>query len=263
MRLRVRSACRLGLRRAGNSAAPRRSGTRTLIFMKLLSAGTTFVSLPGPNLQRATLYSWDTALTRYFNERLGVTLDGRGYYGTAYVGLNPTSITRPAISQYGVLVGPTYRFYLRPRYSLAGRVMGGLAEGNFSGDTSGFGTQELGLVSGFIDLRDQRQPSRRSECEPGIFAAAGAGVLRHRLRIDAAKQPGLHVWVCVPVREAVKKSRKSETGKSRDQGTRNKRNGGSPGNLVGRFLFGGLEGCGVARAHVRRSEIQAFFANNS
>ena len=47
-------------------------------------------------------------------------MDGRGYYGTAYVGLNSASITRPAISQYGVLAGPTYRFYMRPRYSLAG-----------------------------------------------------------------------------------------------------------------------------------------------
>lgn len=100
---------------------------------------------PGPNLQRATLYSWDAALTRYYGEKLGVTVDGRGYYGTAYVGLNPSSITRPAISQYGVLAGPTYRFYLRPRYSLAGRVMGGIAISNFSGDTSGFGTQVLGL----------------------------------------------------------------------------------------------------------------------
>jgi hypothetical protein len=100
---------------------------------------------PGPNLQRSTLYAWDVALTRYYSEKLGITLDGRGYYGTAYVGLNSSSITRPAISQYGVLLGPTYRFYLRPRYSLAGRVMGGLAEGNFSGDTSGFGTKVLGL----------------------------------------------------------------------------------------------------------------------
>ncbi|MGH9518229.1 MAG: hypothetical protein ACRD2D_01210, partial [Terriglobales bacterium] len=35
---------------------------------------------PGPNLQRATMYSWDTAVTRYWNEKLGLTVDGRGYY---------------------------------------------------------------------------------------------------------------------------------------------------------------------------------------
>jgi hypothetical protein len=100
---------------------------------------------PGPNLQRVTLYSWDVAMTRYMNEKLGVTVDGRGYYGTPYVGLNLSSVTRPAISQYDVLAGPTYRFLLRPKYSIAGRVMGGMAHGNFSGDTNGFGTEVLGL----------------------------------------------------------------------------------------------------------------------
>jgi len=100
---------------------------------------------PGPNLQRTTLYSWDAAITRYRSERLGITLDGRGYYGTAFVGLNPSAVTRPAISQYGVLAGPTYRFYLRPRYSMSAHVLGGVAMSDFSGDTSGFGTAVLGL----------------------------------------------------------------------------------------------------------------------
>ena len=100
---------------------------------------------PGPSLQRLTFYAWDTGLTRYFNERFGVTVDGRGYYGTAYVGLNPSNITRPAISEYNALAGPTYRFYLQPKYSIAGRVMAGYAYGNFSGDTNGFGGATLGL----------------------------------------------------------------------------------------------------------------------
>lgn len=104
---------------------------------------------PGPTLQRNTMYSWDAALTRYYSERLGITLDGRGYYGTAFVGLRPNNgnVTRPAISHYDVLIGPTYRFRLRPRYSLAGRVEGGVALGDFSGDTNGFGTAVNGLNS--------------------------------------------------------------------------------------------------------------------
>jgi hypothetical protein len=100
---------------------------------------------PGPHLQRVTMYSWDAGFTRYFNERLGVTLDGRGFYGTAFVGLNPSNVTRPAISHYDGLIGPTYRFYLRPRYSIAGRVMGGISGSNFASDTNGFSTQVLGL----------------------------------------------------------------------------------------------------------------------
>jgi hypothetical protein len=100
---------------------------------------------PGPTLQRTTMYSWDVAVSRYWSEKLGLTFEGRGNYGTAFVGLNSTSLTRPAISHYDVLVGPTYRFKMRPRYSIAGSVKGGVAMSNFAADTNGFGTKILGL----------------------------------------------------------------------------------------------------------------------
>lgn len=100
---------------------------------------------PGPNLQKLTFYSWDAAVTRFSSERLGLTVDGRGYYGTAYVGLNPSSITRPAISEYAVMGGPIYRIYMQPKYSISGRVMGGVAMSNFSSDTNRFGSVALGL----------------------------------------------------------------------------------------------------------------------
>jgi len=100
---------------------------------------------PGTTLQRVNEYNWNGGFTRYFDERLGVTLDGRGYYGTPFVGLNTYAVTKPAISQYSVLLGPTYRFYLQPKYSISGRVMGGYAQGNFSGDTNGIGGVNLGL----------------------------------------------------------------------------------------------------------------------
>jgi hypothetical protein len=103
---------------------------------------------PGPSLQRLTYYAWQTGLTQVRSERLGYTLEGRGYFGTAYVGLNTYSqgaFTRPAISQYDVLFGPVYRFYLQPRYAVSGRVMGGWAHGNFSGDTNGISPPLLGL----------------------------------------------------------------------------------------------------------------------
>jgi len=103
---------------------------------------------PGPSLQRLTYYAWETGLTRFSTERLGFILDGRGYFGTAYVGLNTYSqgrFTRPAISQYDVLGGPIYRFYMQPKFSIAGRAMGGWAHGNFSGDTNGLPPTLLGL----------------------------------------------------------------------------------------------------------------------
>jgi hypothetical protein len=103
---------------------------------------------PGPSQQRLNFYSWESGLTRFSNERLGYTLDLRGYDGTAYLGLNTYSqgaFTRPEISQYDLLVGPIYRFYLQPKYAISGRVLAGGAYGNFSGDTNGIPPTYLGL----------------------------------------------------------------------------------------------------------------------
>jgi len=94
---------------------------------------------PGAKLQHAHEYAWNVGGTRYFDERLGVTIDGRGYYATAYTGINYLGVsnpyTNPAISQYAALAGPTYRFYVLPKYSVSGRVLGGIEHGNFSANT--------------------------------------------------------------------------------------------------------------------------------
>jgi hypothetical protein len=94
---------------------------------------------PGAALQRNNEYAWDLGFTRYRSERLGITVDGRGTYGPAWVGVQPgqDGVFNPKISQYALMAGPTYRFYLQPKYAISGRVLGGFAYGNFSGDTSG------------------------------------------------------------------------------------------------------------------------------
>jgi hypothetical protein len=105
---------------------------------------------PGQTLQRMNEYNWNVGATRYFSERFGVTLDGRGNYGSAYVGINQysdTAIFKPAISQYTAMGGPTYRFFIHPRYSISGRVMGGAIVGNFSGDLGAFKPSGFGLYS--------------------------------------------------------------------------------------------------------------------
>jgi hypothetical protein len=101
----------------------------------------------GHGQQRVTLYGWDTGLTRYYGEKLGITIDGRGYYGTPFVGLGGlnSGVTNPAISLYNVMGGPTYRFIREPRYSVSGRITAGLSHSNFSGDTNGIPSDQLGL----------------------------------------------------------------------------------------------------------------------
>lgn len=105
---------------------------------------------PRRGLQRMTEYNWNVGVTRYFNERLGVTIDGRGTYGSAYVGNNPNvngGIPKPAISQYSAMGGPTYRFLLKPKYSISGRVLAGGEWGNFSGDLGRATPAQEGLWS--------------------------------------------------------------------------------------------------------------------
>jgi hypothetical protein len=83
------------------------------------------------------------------NQRFGVNFDARGYYGIAYTGFVPgitnAANTRPKISMYNLMVGPTYRFYVQPKYSISGRVLGGLALSDFSGDTNGLGSTSFGI----------------------------------------------------------------------------------------------------------------------
>ena len=63
---------------------------------------------PGATLERDHEYAWNPAFTRYFDERLGVTVDGRGYFGQAYVYNNVvtnSAITNPEVSQYTAMIG--------------------------------------------------------------------------------------------------------------------------------------------------------------
>jgi hypothetical protein len=128
---------RIRARRAQRRAAAIRE-VYSHLYEAYVGAGYMRFRLPSP-LQHVNEYSWDAGFTRYYSERLGVTLGGRGIYGTPFL-YNYGGPTKPAISQYAVLIGPTYRFYLQPRYSISGRVMGGWVLGDFSGDANGFPT---------------------------------------------------------------------------------------------------------------------------
>jgi len=107
-------------------------------------------AVSGKPLQKVNEYAWNVGVTRYYGERLGVTLDGRGLYGSAYIGPNVASnsaVYKPAISEYTAMIGPTYRFLTEPRYSVSGRILAGGAFGNFSGDLGAFKPAALGLYS--------------------------------------------------------------------------------------------------------------------
>ncbi len=88
---------------------------------------------PGHYLQNFTETGWDAGVTRYFTNKLGATADARGYYGTAYVGnlQNIYNIYEPAVSNYSVSAGPSYRFYMKQKWTVSGVAMIGIAHNLF------------------------------------------------------------------------------------------------------------------------------------
>jgi hypothetical protein len=143
----VSVAARIKQRREQRRAAAIRD-TYSHLY-EAFSGGSYLRFSPGASLQRTAFYGWDAGVTRYRSERFGITFDARGFYGIAYTGLVPGvtngSNTRPKISMYDLMAGPTYRFYIVPKVSISGRVLGGVALSDFSGDTNGFGSTAFGI----------------------------------------------------------------------------------------------------------------------
>lgn len=102
--------------------------------------GTGFLRMrPGPYLQNVSVFGFDAGVTRYLNNKLGITADGRGYYGSAYVGDLNTGLNffEPSVSSYSISAGPQYRFYKRQKWSVSGVAMAGVARNVFYGNSQG------------------------------------------------------------------------------------------------------------------------------
>ena len=102
---------------------------------------------PGDSLQRNNEAGWNLGVTDYIKPNLGITVDVRGYYGTAYVGNNPYGIFLPSISQYSFLAGPQFRVYARPRLAVSLQGLVGFGHGNFDTGTGGLPASYLGLYN--------------------------------------------------------------------------------------------------------------------
>jgi hypothetical protein len=104
---------------------------------------------PGSALQHNSESSWNLDLTDYLRGDLGVTIEGRGYYGTAYTGTHVgngiAQAYEPSISQYSVMAGPRYRFFKGQHWGWTGQVEAGVGHGNFGTGTNGLPPQYVGL----------------------------------------------------------------------------------------------------------------------
>jgi hypothetical protein len=102
---------------------------------------------PGNYLQHINEGGWHVNITDYAFGKIGITADGRGYYGTTYTGPNQYGVYKPSISQYTFLGGPTIRFFEGLHWGWTAQVLAGVGHGNFGTGTGGLPPELIGLYS--------------------------------------------------------------------------------------------------------------------
>ena len=101
---------------------------------------------PGPFLHNAGTGGWAVGGTDYLTQRLGITGDARGYYGSTAITVNSVyDIHNASFSAFTFMAGPQYRFYQRQHFALSAALQGGIVYGYFDADTNGFAPQLVGL----------------------------------------------------------------------------------------------------------------------
>jgi hypothetical protein len=100
---------------------------------------------PGSFLQNINEVAWNVGFTDYAWGRLGATGEIRGYYGTAFTGVNELNIFKPSISQYAFMGGPQYRFVRGEKWAVSGQALVGVAKGNFYANSAQAPGELVGL----------------------------------------------------------------------------------------------------------------------
>ena len=106
----------------------------------------------GPYLRQTTEITFWGSATYNLSPRLGVLAEVRGGYGSAKIGnVLPSGNSlayNPKVSNYNFLIGPSYRFVSKEKFSVAGFVGGGTGLGKFAGDSKGLSAADLGVWTG-------------------------------------------------------------------------------------------------------------------
>ena len=103
---------------------------------------------PGPSLHNSGMGSWTLGFTRYFTPRLGITADARGYYGSNSLGpVNGGGYNtyNASFSVFPFTIGPQYRFYGSPKFSVSAAVQAGIIYGYFDANTNGHAPENVGF----------------------------------------------------------------------------------------------------------------------
>jgi hypothetical protein len=131
--------------------------------------------------------------TYYMSETLGVTGEVRGYYGNGKIpNYNPFAalVGNPQISEYPMMVGPTYRFRLRQHSAVSVFALGGTAVGKFDGASKGISAAQLGFwpstnarpafsVGANVDLN--LYPNLAFRVSPNYLGTTFGGTMQHNV----------------------------------------------------------------------------------
>lgn len=148
----------------------------------------------GQYLQKNSEIAFWLDTTYYFNRKLGITGELRGYYGNAKVENNSHNLPFwPQISEYPFMAGPTYRVLLHEKYGVGLFALGGTAIGKFDGDTKGYSATDLGMwpstnarpafsVGANVDLN--LFPNLAFRIAPNYMGTTFGGTLQNNLGVN-------------------------------------------------------------------------------
>ena len=103
---------------------------------------------PGPDLHNSGMGGWILGATRYFSPRWGITADARGNFGNNSLGATSGggfNTYNTKFDVYTFTIGPQYRFYGSPKFSISAAVQAGDVYGYFDKNTGPFAPPLVGL----------------------------------------------------------------------------------------------------------------------
>ncbi|MHB1674962.1 MAG: hypothetical protein ACYCSP_12020 [Acidobacteriaceae bacterium] len=128
---------------------------------------------PGPNLHNSGMGGWILGATRYFTPRWGISADARGDYGNNSLGAvsgGGNNTYNAKFSVFPFTIGPLYRFYGSPKYSVSAALQ--------VGDIYGYFDQDIGPFP---------------PASVGFYPASNVGAAIASLHLDYNLSPGLAV----------------------------------------------------------------------
>jgi hypothetical protein len=100
-----------------------------------ISIGPSFLRFkPGDELDQSNLAGWHAAVTGYYKQWIGLTLDVAGEYGNVNAPSGSSGVSSINLTQHSFMMGPQVRFVRKKRWSAMVQFLMGGSRGNADPD---------------------------------------------------------------------------------------------------------------------------------